>query len=286
MIGEAAEWSGRLAMDPTNPHMGDFDRERVLRELDRTIQYARLRCLPASEIIDRISNVCEEDDLGDHIARLSEMQLAQADLDYLVVSMKRLAGRAEESSSRLKLRIDRVLTRLVRLLPSELAVYFAEPYVNHRRKTRRQWAYKALREKQISGAIAVKLSQSFQETGDQDALQLIARNPTYVPNIGADFLLKNLKERYWRARVVEALIVYDRPAALSLSQEYPFEFAHAVGRNGDKTLLGPLSALFEGNSEDAEFLSIYAYALGKLGGKSELESLELFIREKWGPFPR
>lgn len=68
-----------------------------------------------------------------------------------------------------------------------------------------------------------------------------------------------------------------RSAALTLAARYPFEFAHAVGRTGDKALRVPLRELLHANSSDLEFLSIYAYALGKIGAKEELQSLKTSI---------
>lgn len=267
-------------MDETKPTSQDFDLHLALDKLNRTIQYARLRCLTPNEIIDRISSVDKTNNPIDYLHRLSQIELNHSELEYLENAMKELAARSERAPSSLKARVDRILLRLVRMVPSELAVRFAEPFVDHPRKGRRKWAYAALRDKQISGAIAAKLAKNFRETGDQDALELIARNPERVPEVGADFLLNNLNEKYWRTRVLEALLMYDRPTALSLSQQYPFEFVHAVGRTEDKSLLGPLCAFFEANSNDLEFLSIYAYALGKLAARGELELLEEFCREK------
>lgn len=248
-----------------------------LGELGRAIQYARLRCLSADEIIDRIARLDEGDDANDYVRRLSEAKLADPELMRLVDAMDSLARRSENAPSRVKTKFDRTLLRLVRLLPSDLGNRFAERFVDHRRKARRQWAYSALRAKQISPSIALKLLEVFKETGDQEALQLIARNPERVPEIGADILLENLDDEYWRARVVEALLVYDRQSALSLSHRYPFEFAHAAGRVEDTSLLGPLTELLDDNRDDLKFLSIYAYALGKLRGKDQLQSLEEFI---------
>jgi hypothetical protein len=79
------------------------------------------------------------------------------------------------------------------------------------------------------------------------------------------------------------LLVYQRPAALALASRYPFEFAHAAGRAGDKSLRGPLRVLLSANSNDLEFLSICAYALGKIGAKAELKSLKKFILQSLGP---
>ncbi len=278
-------------MDEDTPTIDDFKTQMKLGKLNRTIQYARLRCLSPDEITDRIAKLDEGDDVNDYVHRLSEIGLADSELERLVDAMNGLAQRSENAPSKLKAKLDRTLLRLVRLLPSNLANRFAEPFVDHRRKARRQWAYSELREKHISQTIAVKLLKVFHETGDQEALQLIARNPERVPEIGADVLLENLDEEYWRTRVVEALLLHDRQTALSFSHQYPFEFAHAAGRIEDTSLLSPLCELFEHNRDDLEFISIYAYALGKLRGKDQLQSLEEFIastynnvREKCGSY--
>jgi len=254
-------------------------RDLAWREVPRTIKYAHIRCLPRTEIISRVCDPQQADHLAEYISRLFEFKLSDSELKALVSGMEELAHCTETAPAALKTRIDRTLLRLVRILPSELAVRFAEPYIIHPRKARRRWAYTALREKQISETIATGLIDTFCKTGDQEALNLVARNPQCVAGARADFLLTNLTERYWRARVLEALLIHDRPAAIAQSRHYPFEFAHAVGRTGDASLLQELRALFTEYSDDPEFISIYAYALGKISAEAELESLERLIQE-------
>jgi hypothetical protein len=133
-----------------------------------------------------------ENDSIDYIKRLQECRLSDSDFQYLADAMNALATRSEKANSCLKIKIDRVILRCVRLLPSDLAAHFVEPYINHRRKTRREWAYTALREKKISAATAVTLRETFRERGDENALRLIARNPERVTEIGTDFLMTNI----------------------------------------------------------------------------------------------
>jgi hypothetical protein len=269
---------------PAAPDSEEFKPLRIehkLIEVRRAIRYGRARCLSAKEVIDKICALDIEDDSVDYIKRLQELSLTDDDFQYLVNGLNGLATRSEKANSKLKIRIDRTILRCVRLLPSELAARFAEPYIKHRRKARREWAYAALREKHISESAAAELREVFCETGDENALRLIARNPERVTAVGADFLMSNVTERYWRARIMQALITHDRPKALVLSQQYPFEFAHAAGRSGDRSTLNSLRALFDANSHDVEYLSIYAYALGKLSCPEELESLEKFVNEAW-----
>jgi hypothetical protein len=68
---------------------------------------------------------------------------------------------------------------------------------------------------------------------------------------------------------------------LALSQQHLFEFAHAAARSGDSSILPSLRALFDANSHNIEFVSIYAYALGKLSCREGLEILKEFVNETW-----
>jgi hypothetical protein len=255
----------------------DYSSEIAVRELSRTIEFASLRCLAPTEIINELADLDETDDRSDYITRLLDLKLNQAELGLLEMTMQTLVQRADKVPPRLKKKIHHALLRLVRALPSDAACVFAEPFVDHRSKSTRERAFSALRNKQISESIAEKLINTFRESGDQEALELIVRNPELVPRVGGEFLMANLKEKYWRARVLEALLIHDRDTALHLACRFPLEFAHAVGRTQDQTLLEPLLKLFDENSRDIEFLSIYAYALGKLAAKTELESLKRYL---------
>ncbi len=268
-------------MDDDESNIESFKTEIFLDKLGRTVRYAKLRCLSPTEIFDRIAGLDLDPEVTDYVYRISELRLTGSNLEHLLGAMKNLANRSESSSSKVRAKIDRILLRLVRLLPTDIGNNFAEPFVDHRLKSRRRWAYSSLRQKPISKIIAVKLANVFKQRGDQDALKLIARNPKRVTDVGGEFLLANINEEYWRARVVEALLDYDRPTALLIAKRYPFEFAHAVGRSGDDSLVSYLTDLFPANQDDMEFISIYAFALGKLGAIAELESLECFIAVRY-----
>jgi len=259
----------------------DFETKIHLNQLQRTIEYAHLRCLSTIEIINKISDIDEKQDRSSCVTRLLELKLDESELILVERTMTKLAERSQEAPSTLRKKLDRVVLRLARMLPPELAAHFAGPHLDHRSKTRRVWAYSALRNTQIPRGMAEKLVNVFRRTGDQEALELIARNAERVPETDPEFLLANIAEKYWRARVIEGLLVHQRSVALALASRYPFEFAHAVGRTGDNTLRGPLRQLLQANSGDLEFLSIYAYALGKIGAKGELQTLEKFISKNW-----
>ena len=54
-----------------------------------------------------------------------------------------------------------------------------------------------------------------------------------------------------------------------------------IWRRGDDSLVSYLTDLFPANQDDMEFISIYAFALGKLGAIAELEALECFIAVRY-----
>ena len=260
----------------------DYEKQIRLHQLEKTIEYANIRCLSSVELINKISSLDQDDDPAGYIARLLEMDLNESELSLLESAMTDLARRSERAPSTLKRKLDRILLRLVRMLPSELAAYFAVPYLEHRSKDRRFWAYAALRKKLIPRGVAEKLVDVFRRTGDQEALELIARNAVRVTETDPEFLLASIEEKYWRGRVIEALLIHQRPAALALASRYPFEFAHAAGRVGDRALRRTLRELLRANCDDPDFLSIYAYALGKIGAKRELQTLKKFVSRTWG----
>ena len=243
----------------------DYLKQIRLHELERTVEYAYIRCLSPVEIIKKITDLNQDDDPGGYIARLLELKLKESELSLLARSMTKLARRSEEAPPALKRKLDRVILRLVRILPPEVAAHFAAPYLDHRSKYQRFWAYSALRNKPIPQGMAEKLVNVFRRTGDEEALELIARNGERVLETDSEFLLANITEKYWRTRVIESLLIHQRPVALALASRYAFEFAHAAGRVGDRALRRTLRELLRTNCDDPNFLSIYAYALGKIG---------------------
>jgi hypothetical protein len=79
-----------------------------------------------------------------------------------------------------------------------------------------------------------------------------------VANDGAyTFLPEELSGReqeYWRARVLQTLLAYDRHSAVTLSQRYPLESVRAAGRSGDGALIPAIRSLFEFHCRDFALL--------------------------------
>lgn len=215
--------------------------------------------------------------------RLGELGLSHSEFEYLAQRMLELAQETENAPPQRRLVVDKSLLRLVRLLPKELAVRFVAPYLDHPRKTRRKWAYAALRDMSISELDAARLAEVYRKTGDEDLVTFILKTRDCVRLLGADFLLRQFDaegEDYRRGRVLQALLLYDRAAALAISRKLPWEFVYAAGRSEDSTLVPAVRSLFKANAHNGTFLAIYAWALGKLGARKELASFERFVQKQ------
>lgn len=250
-----------------------------LSDLARTIKFAEIRCLARYEVLERLLNLekWDEIDLDAHLYRLTECQLTPAEQSLLFDGMKYIAQTTERAPAEAKHRAEVVLLRLLRLMPQKLAIRFARPYLDHPRKGRRKWAYFAFRRVALSRDDCTRLAAAFRRTGDRATLPAVTRTPYCVRVIGAEFLLAKLsakKDRHWRGRVLQALLGYDRDAAISLAERFPWEFVYAVGRSGDQSLVSTIAGLLKLRSKSPDFLSIYAWALGKIGAESAIRDLK------------
>jgi hypothetical protein len=251
------------------------------QELSRTIEFAKLRCLDFNCLAEKL--LASGDNIDTSIVnRLKEMSLSESDNKKLVEVCEELSGRARSGPASFREKVDRTINRILRILPNEMSYPFAIEYLNDSLKRRRAWAYTAMRSKELSPNLLPDLIELFDRRKDQEVLRLIARNPPLVIKLDPGFLLSSLNDPYWKARAIEGLLQNDRDAGLLVAEGYPIEFVHAVGRLRDKSLLKPLSALLEANAMNISFLSIYSYALGRLGALDELDQVSQYVK---GMFP-
>lgn len=211
-----------------------------LYDIRRTIQMARMRCLSIEEIIERVPMLWNDANRDELMWRLTEIDFSPPQLKGLVAAMQQLAVEGERIKSRERVMVDRLLRRLLRLLPAEYASIIAETVLDHPRKSRRAVAYSGLRKTGVSVALANKLLGRF----------------------------------------------CDREKALSLADQFPREFVHAVGRLEDVTLLPELKRMLQRFGSDLEFLSLYTWVLGKLRATEQLEALSPQIERQITEFER
>lgn len=110
-------------------------------------------------------------------------------------------------------------------------------------------------------------------SSDQQLLELIARNPDLVAASDEWYLLEKIDEIYWRMRVVEGLLQVAPERALALGNRYPIEVVHAIGRLEARERLPFIRELFLKSRDNPHFLSIYAWALGRIGDETHLREV-------------
>ncbi len=256
-----------------------FGRFRAIQELESTFVRARVRVLRFSELVERIPGLLSDPDREEIIRRFREIEMNPTGGAVLLPAIQAFAEVSERLPSRDRARADAIVGRLSRTLPPPLGVPFALREVHHPRMKRREHAFKVLRDVDVPVDCLGDLVAGFQQTSDQKFLQLIARKPVLVVASDAKYLLSNLDERYWRMRVIESLLRARVEGCEQFRDEYPYEFAHAVGRSHAFTYAANLHALLPAHEQDPEFVAIYTWAMGVLGDKEAIEQVgECIVR--------
>lgn len=254
----------------------------LLNDIKGVLALAEIRCLSHTELLLRIPAIWEDPNREDVIRRLSEITLSSDEQETLLNHLKRLSNLGDELGSRDKVRVDRIIGRLGRLLPGSLAAELATSFLRSKRKGRREVAFALFRAIELNKQFGELLLRCFRENRDQRPLQIIAKSEETVPDLDAEFLLQNLEEHYWRARVLEALIRHDIERAVGLATSYPREFVHAVGRCEAVSLSRVVHNLEKKYQDDVEFVSLYVWTLGKIGDFRELKRMRKIIEQKLG----
>lgn len=265
-------------IDLSNPH----DRWRVevvLAEIDRAIGMAEVRLQPTKELVENLSRILDDPAWGRILYRLEEVQLTPEEADRLAEQVEALSESWEKLPSREKTRADGVLWRLLRALPEPHQSRIALRFLVHRRKRRRDAAYKILSKRDIPATLLDDLLVLYETSGDEQFLQLIARNPKLVALADEHYLLEEIVTPYWQMRIIQGLLVEAPSRALPLASKHARRFVYAVGRLQASQHLPVLRRLFHENRGDTRFLGIYAWALGRMGDIPALNEVREAIVE-------
>ncbi len=261
-----------------DPGLAEELRRAQLVELDRTIRLADVRCISFDELLSRIERLWEDEEASEIVYRASTEEFGYDQFCAIARSVRRLADAVDRMPSPSKARIDRAMKRILARMPGEIATLIVLPWLEHKRKFRREIAHAVLRKAGLDPQSGVALVAIFQRTGDQGCLKLLARNPSALAVSDAKQVLDLLDEEYWRMRALEALLVAGDERAILLCARYPREFVWAVGRQKDATLLTVLRSLLDAHAQDLAFVSLYAWALGQIGARDELHRVrEVYV---------
>lgn len=264
----------------------DFDRfddplyaaarlEMDLADVERAIRMAGVRSLATSDLLSRLPELLEDDDRERILYRFSEVEFSEEEGAAFAESVDRLAREWEDLPSAEKARADAIVGRLIRSLPEPHRCRMALRLLSHRRKKRREGAYKILRGSGIPPEAISDVLALADASPDQQIFEIIARNPAAVVAADERYLLDEIEDRYWRMRVLAALLPVAPDRALSVGRDYPFELVHAIGRLEAREHLAAIRELFIAHRTDARFLSIYAWALGRIGDEAHLNEVRV-----------
>lgn len=260
-----------------DPELVALRRQMLIDEIDRTLSLAEIRSLPFEELLNGIEHLPTVSNSAEIVLRACEYEYSPNQAYSLAESVRRLAETVDRLPGRRKPTYDRAIMRILSRLPADVAWPVVDPWLDHKRKFRREAAYAVLRRTGVDGRVGSRLLEVFENTGDQTALELIARNPPSTSTLDVNLVLPLFDDEYWRMRLVEAVLIDNEPKALALASDFPREFTHAVGRQKQKRLLPELKKLFTQQPENLDFLSIYAWTLGQVGALDEIGSLRAHI---------
>ncbi|MFA6196628.1 MAG: hypothetical protein WC656_08270 [Sulfurimonas sp.] len=255
----------------------DINLELNLKQLEQTIEYAKFRCIPTSELIQKLSEYEAGNFVYDYIGRLNEIKLSNDDYILLIYSIDKLISKYKNLTAKDKTKFENFIRRLIVYLPSHLTHKYFDIFINSTRKTGRKIAYKSICNNLLTRTQINLLFELYLDKKEEEALKAIIYSSVRLELENIILILEKTDKEYWKARLIENFIINQQEEVSKIHTIYPFEFVHAVGRVGNKKYISMIKELFEKNKNDLEFLSIYAYALGKLSAKSELDNLSKYI---------
>lgn len=255
----------------------DIKLQLVLQQLEQTIEYAKFRCMPTSELIQKLSEYEAGDFTYNYFGRLNEIELSNDDYSLLIYSVDKLISKYKNLPTKDKTKFENFIRRLIVYLPSHLTHKYFDIFINSTRKTGRKIAYTSICNNLLTKTQINLLFELYLDKKEEEALKAIVYSSVRLELENIIPILEKTDEEYWKARLIENLIINQQEEVSKIYTMYPFEFVHAVGRIGNKKYISMIKELFEKNKNDLEFLSIYAYTLGKLSAKNELDNLSKYI---------
>jgi hypothetical protein len=255
----------------------NFGLQYKLQELEQTIEYAKFRCLPTSKLIEELSNYQIDTFVENYFYRLNELKLTDKDYYLLINSIDKLIDKHINVTTKDKIKFENFIRRLVVYLPSHLRHKYFDIFINSTRKSGRKIAYKSICKDLLTKNQINLLLELCLKKREEEALKSIIYSSVRLELENIIPILEKTDEEYWKARLIENLIINQQEEVSKIYTMYPFEFVHAVGRISNKKYISMIKELFEKNKNDLEFLSIYAYTLGKLSAKNEIDNLSKYI---------
>lgn len=221
-------------MAPIVEVTAEVKRKQALERISQTIKLAKIRCLSVQELITRLRGFPNEADESELFYTLRERSLTteeQSQVEELITYLRSVESTFDRKAID---KLDRRLVWLCELATDAFARDFGFACLTSSRRARRAAGYKVLRRVGVKENLAAALIELFRSSGEQAPLELIARSPEAATAVEPRFVLSSLQDRYWRARFLQCVLSVAPESAYQLAADYPVEFAHAVGRSGER----------------------------------------------------
>ena len=179
-----------------------------------------------------------------------------------------------------RLRMDRRIGRLLRVLPPDLGQPIALECVSHKRKSRRTAGLKGLKLHAVDEVVTRFMMNCFDRTNDERIIKVLLQHPLRIRLVDPARLLRIFhNDEYWQMRTIEAALRTDKNAGSRFSKTHPAQFIWAAGRVGDQKLIPEILDCFESENDKLSIIGIVSWAYGKLRAHSELEAIVPLLNE-------
>lgn len=260
-----------------------------LNNLTQTIELAKNKCVSLEEAISYLESTplsSYSEAIRFQLNSISSERLARRDLNRLLKLIHRIINDSETIPARLKNGSDSFLRDLLNKVPDKFSTPILIQFLTHKRKNRREIAFKALKRRSLPFTCAKEMLKIYEVNQDEEILKLIARHPELITSIKlSSFLLESL-DNYWRCRVIEAMFLNKINGAAELAKNYPLALIRVMGRSRNEEILKEvrlfiLSCVDKSTLED---LGLIVWALGEIKAKTLINMLETKINHKYKKF--
>lgn len=167
--------------------------------------------------------------------------------------------------------IDRAIRRLLHRLSDPVGRPVAIASLRSNRRDRRSAAWKFYRRHGLDEESRGVLADEFGCEDHEEYRKLITNDAQLVLRIGVHEVAAVAPNRYWRSKVVEAVLGTDAQLTEELRRAYPAEWLWAVSRKPDDNNIQGALGLLRANIDDVDLVNRVLLCVTQLGNREAIE---------------
>lgn len=270
----------------SNKEIEKYKKEEIIRNFETSLSESKYKCMDINELFNTLSDIAEHPCKELILRNISNKNLNKNQVKKLYRIILELDNTTKNVKYNIKTKIDRVISRLVWSLNLELAREWGIKNLIHSRKLRRTKSFKLLKKIGIGKDNYDEVIKIFNKKREQKYLELLVRDDEAVKHLDTFYLLNNIKEEYWRARVIEVLISErDFKKIKEIYLDFSWEFIYASGRAKEPECLDYIRKIIKmikdyNNINNLKILGISAWTFGELRSKKDIQYLKKIFDNK------